>query len=106
MTTSESLESKSAGNGREKFNTPLVNLAVTHLREVLGAAVFRGRRAPPAEAELASQLGVSRPVLRQALSVLRDEGLVRISARLRDVRAPTQPTHRRYFRKTKVNRRS
>lgn len=77
MTNNDNLRVKARAPAmEERLNTPLVNLAVTHLREVLAQQSFAGGGRLPAEAELASQLGVSRPVLRQALSVLRDEGLV------------------------------
>jgi GntR family transcriptional repressor for pyruvate dehydrogenase complex len=56
--------------------TPLTELALTRLRDLLAEPLFvRGGRLP-AEPELAARVGVSRPVLRQALSILRDEGSI------------------------------
>jgi GntR family transcriptional repressor for pyruvate dehydrogenase complex len=60
----------------ERQETPLVANAVATVREMLALPAYaRGARLP-SESELAERIGISRPVLRQALSILKEEGLL------------------------------
>ena len=59
-----------------KADTPLVSNAVVAVRELITMhAIDQGGRLP-SETDLAGRIGVSRPVLRQALAVLKDEGVI------------------------------
>ena len=56
--------------------TPLVMNAIAALRELVAMPAYVRGSKLPSEVETAKRLGVSRPVLRQALAVLKDEGLI------------------------------
>lgn len=60
----------------ERRETPLVANAIAALRDLVAMPAYAGGTKLPSETETARRLGVSRPVLRQALAVLKDEGLV------------------------------
>lgn len=67
------------------------------LLQLLGTPGFEPRARMPAETALAERLGVSRPVLRQALALLRDEGLVRTVKGSGNFVADTLPTREAPF---------
>ncbi len=67
------------------------------LLQLLGTPGFEPRARMPAETALAERLGVSRPVLRQALSRLRDEGLVQTLKGSGTFVADTLPTREAPF---------
>ncbi|WP_421566976.1 FadR/GntR family transcriptional regulator [Ochrobactrum sp. EDr1-4] len=58
------------------MSTPLVELTVQKLREYVSTAKLTNDHRLPAETVLANELGVSRPVLRDALSILKSEGII------------------------------
>ena len=58
------------------MTTPLVELTIQRLREYVSTAKLTNDYRLPSETVLASELGVSRPVLRDALSVLKNEGII------------------------------
>jgi DNA-binding FadR family transcriptional regulator len=57
--------------------SPLVANAVSAVREMLGVSSYIQGGRLPAETQLAVRIGVSRPVLRQALAVLKSEGVIK-----------------------------
>jgi len=57
-------------------DTPLVTSALASLREVITLLPLSSGNRLPSETDLADRLGISRPVLRQALEVLKQEGLI------------------------------
>jgi GntR family transcriptional regulator len=63
---------KSAKSGRKT----LTEIAQTELRHAITDGTFRPGSQLPTEAELCEMLGVSRTVVREALRVLEDEGLI------------------------------
>ncbi len=63
-------------DGAIRRNTPLVTGAVAAVRDLLAMPAYAHGTRLPSEIELAERIGISRPVLRQALSVLKAEGLV------------------------------
>lgn len=65
-----------ASGNIERHGTPLVANAVAALREMISTPAYASGSRLPSESELAERIGISRPVLRQALSVLKDEGLI------------------------------
>jgi len=58
------------------MNSPLVEHAVAALREMLAEPAFVVGGRLPTELALSERVGVSRPILRRALAILKDEGLV------------------------------
>ena len=56
--------------------TPLVTSALASLREVIALLPPSSGNRLPSESDLAERLRISRPVLRQALEVLKQEGLI------------------------------
>ncbi|WP_162913932.1 FadR/GntR family transcriptional regulator [Taklimakanibacter lacteus] len=58
------------------MDTPLVAHAVAAVREMISLPAYAQGVRLPSEAELAERIGISRPVLRQALAVLKDEGVI------------------------------
>lgn len=58
------------------INSPLVAHALDRLRALLARPPWTGGGRLPAETALAREIGVSRPILRRALAVLRQEGIV------------------------------
>ncbi|MGK9230209.1 FadR family transcriptional regulator [Inquilinus limosus] len=61
------------GRGRQ---TPLVQKVYQHLLTQIGAGQFQPDQKLPGEHELAAQFQVSRPIVREALGRLREEGLI------------------------------
>lgn len=61
---------------REASETPLVVNAIAALRELVCQPAYAGGAKLPSEPEVARKLGISRPVLRKALAVLKNEGLI------------------------------
>lgn len=61
---------------QSKADTPLVANAVSAVRELISVPAYSIGARLPSEADLAERIGVSRPVLRQALAVLKQEGLI------------------------------
>jgi DNA-binding FadR family transcriptional regulator len=59
-----------------RAETPLVANAVAAVRELISMPAYSHGGRLPSEAELADRIGVSRPVLRQALAVLKNEGTI------------------------------
>lgn len=62
-----------AGRGRQ---TPLVQKVYQHLLTQIGAGQYQPDQKLPGEHELASQFLVSRPIVREALGRLREDGLI------------------------------
>ncbi len=58
------------------METPLVEHTIAALRELFALPAYSQRGRLPSELELAARIGVSRPVLRQALAALKQEGIV------------------------------
>ena len=56
--------------------TPLIANAVSALRDIIALPAFTQGTRLPSENELAARIGISRPVLRQALSVLKEEKII------------------------------
>lgn len=56
--------------------SPLIDLVTAQLRDFISQAQWRGGGKLPPEVTLAREFGVSRPVLRQALDALKEEGIV------------------------------
>jgi GntR family transcriptional repressor for pyruvate dehydrogenase complex len=59
-----------------RVDTPLVAHAVAAVREMISMPAYAQGVRLPSEAELAERIGISRPVLRQALAVLKEEGVI------------------------------
>jgi GntR family transcriptional regulator, transcriptional repressor for pyruvate dehydrogenase complex len=64
------------GRSLERTDTPLVTNAVEAIRGIIAMPAHSPGGRLPSESALAEQIGISRPVLRQALAVLKDEGLI------------------------------
>jgi GntR family transcriptional repressor for pyruvate dehydrogenase complex len=58
------------------MESPLVEHAVAGLREMLAEPAFVAGGRLPTELALSERFSVSRPILRQALAILKDEGLI------------------------------
>ncbi|MFV0360192.1 FadR/GntR family transcriptional regulator [Tropicimonas sp.] len=58
------------------MESPLVMNTVGQLRDMLAARQMSGDGRLPREVDIAANLGVSRPVLRRALEILKEEGLI------------------------------
>lgn len=56
----------------------LYESVVSHLEQAIESGVYPAGRRLPSERELAEQLGVSRPVVREAIIVLQSHGMVQI----------------------------
>jgi GntR family transcriptional repressor for pyruvate dehydrogenase complex len=56
----------------------LYQSVVSHLQQAIESGVYAAEGRLPAERELAEQLGVSRPVVREAIVVLQSKGMVQI----------------------------
>ena len=65
----------SSGSSRLRPNVPMAIQVANHLRRQLRLAYADGGRLP-SENEMAAELGVSRGTIRQALSILQQEGFV------------------------------
>ena len=59
-----------------KSETPMVTNALEAVRELMSVPAFVPGGRLPSEVEMAARMGVSRPVLRQALAVLKKEGVI------------------------------
>jgi GntR family transcriptional regulator, transcriptional repressor for pyruvate dehydrogenase complex len=59
-----------------KTETPMVANTLEALREILAVPAFIPGGRLPSEASMAERMGVSRPVVRQALAVLKTEGVI------------------------------
>lgn len=66
-------EAEGGGRGRQ---TPLVQRVYQRLLAQISAGAYRPDQRLPGENELAAQFLVSRPIVREALKRLRDEGLI------------------------------
>lgn len=64
------------GEQLESPATPLIANAVATVRELIQLPAYAHGARLPSESELAERLSISRPVLRQALAVLKQEGLI------------------------------
>lgn len=64
------------GQDEDATVTPLVANAVAAMRELISMPAYAGGGKLPSESDLAIRIGVSRPVLRQALEVLKEEGAI------------------------------
>jgi GntR family transcriptional regulator, transcriptional repressor for pyruvate dehydrogenase complex len=64
------------GSKLSKAETPMVANALQAVREMLSVPAFIPGGRLPSEVSMAERLGVSRPVLRQALAVLKTEGVI------------------------------
>lgn len=62
--------------GFKQSETPLVTNAIVAVRELVALPAYMNGARLPSEPEVASRIGVSRPVLRQALAALKAEGLI------------------------------
>jgi len=58
------------------MDSPLATLTLDRIRDLIAQPQWRNGGKLPAETELCQEMGVSRPVLRQALVALRGEGLI------------------------------
>lgn len=58
------------------MTSPLVDFTLSRLREFLAVPQWHRGGRLPTELDLAREIGVSRPVIRKALSVLREEGVI------------------------------
>lgn len=58
------------------ISTPLVANAVAAMRELIAMPAYSHGGRLPSESDLADRIGISRPVLRQALAVLKNEGVI------------------------------
>jgi GntR family transcriptional regulator, transcriptional repressor for pyruvate dehydrogenase complex len=65
-----------ASDNFERQDTPLVTNAVAAIRDMIAMPAYAPGTRLPSESELAGRIGISRPVLRQALSILKGEGLI------------------------------
>jgi GntR family transcriptional repressor for pyruvate dehydrogenase complex len=64
------------GEHAENLATPLMANAVAAVRDMIALPAYAHGSRLPSESVLAERLGISRPVLRQALAVLKQEGLI------------------------------
>ncbi|MGH8352002.1 MAG: FadR/GntR family transcriptional regulator [Pseudomonas sp.] len=60
------------------LSSKLVDAAVRNLREAIGQGRWRSGEMLPGQRELAEQMGISRPSLREALTVLETLGMIRV----------------------------
>lgn len=58
------------------MDTPLVEHALAALRDMLAEPAFVAGGRLPTELALSERFGVSRPILRQALAIMKEEGLI------------------------------
>lgn len=73
---SADVEAGSSANGDRTPRSPLVRKVYQRLLAQITAGDYRQNQRLPGEYELAAQFGVSRPVVREALGHLREEGLI------------------------------